>query len=188
MGNRGGRIHDACRRLGTSRWASYQWIACVLEFCGRKREVMSPNRYTELFFLDEATALASGHRPCFECRRADALAFREAWMRAYGLDRRPSAGEMDRILQAERITRDRRKVSFEAALSGLPGGVMVEVEPGVACLWAGGKLRRWNFAGYAIEPLEAPPGPLRVLTPRSMVKVLEAGYQLVDWPRQPPNP
>lgn len=188
MGNRGGRIHDANRRLGASRWASHQWIACVLEFRGRRREVMAPNRYTELFFLDEATALASGHRPCFECRRADAVAFRDAWMRAFQLDHSPSAGEMDHVLHVERTTRDRGKVTFEARLPDLPAGVMVEVHPGQACLWVGGQLRPWSFAGYALEPLAAPPGKVSVLTPRCIVKVLEAGYQLPDWPRQPLNP
>ena len=85
MGNRGGRIHLAADpetgegpRLGRRRWASRQWICCVLAFKGRRRQVMGPG-YTELFFLDEATALAAGHRPCFECRRAEALAFAEAW-------------------------------------------------------------------------------------------------------------
>ena len=72
MGNRGGAFHAADRTIGTRRWATRQWIACVLEFKDRHREVMQPNRYTELFFLDEATALAAGHRPCFECRRAEA--------------------------------------------------------------------------------------------------------------------
>ena len=77
MGNRGGCFHLPDRTLGARRWATRQWIACVLEFKGRHRAaMMQPNRYTELFFLDEATALAAGHRPCFECRRRDAERFR----------------------------------------------------------------------------------------------------------------
>ncbi|MEL6871445.1 MAG: hypothetical protein AAFO62_01345, partial [Pseudomonadota bacterium] len=71
MGNRGGRIHTPDKTLSRRRWASRHWICCVLEFRGRHREVMAPRSYTELFFLDEATAFAAGHRPCFECRRAD---------------------------------------------------------------------------------------------------------------------
>ena len=85
MGNRGGAFHLPDQTLGPRRWATTQWIACVLEFKGRHRQVMQPNRYTELFFLDEATALAAGHRPCFECRRADAERFAELWARAQGL-------------------------------------------------------------------------------------------------------
>ena len=79
MGNRGGAFHLPDQTLGPRRWATTQWIACVLQFKGRHRQVMQPNRYTELFFLDEATALAAGHRPCFECRRADADRFAELW-------------------------------------------------------------------------------------------------------------
>ena len=82
MGNRGGAFHLPDQTLGPRRWATRQWIACVLEFKGRHREVMRPNRYTELFFLDEATALAAGHRPCFECRRSDAERFAELLARA----------------------------------------------------------------------------------------------------------
>ncbi|MGF1545421.1 MAG: hypothetical protein ACFB00_13165 [Parvularculaceae bacterium] len=84
MGNRGGRLHDPkTKRLTRRRWASKRWISCVLDFKGRHREVMGPG-YTELFFLDEATALAAGHRPCFESRRADAIAFAAAWALARG--------------------------------------------------------------------------------------------------------
>ncbi len=82
MGNRGGCFHDAEQRLTASRWVNTHWITCRLEFKGWHREVMQPRRYTELFFLDEATAFAAGHRPCFECRRHDAKAFQSAWVAA----------------------------------------------------------------------------------------------------------
>src|SRR5262249_48070514 len=84
MGNRGGVVHLPDPTPGTRRWASRQWIACVLQFKGRQREVMQPNGYTELFFLDEATALAAGHRPCFECRRGEAEHFAELWAMTQG--------------------------------------------------------------------------------------------------------
>ena len=85
MGNRGGCFHLPDRTLGSRRWATRQWIACVLEFKGRHRQaMMQPNRYTELFFLDEATALAAGHRPCFECRRRDAERFAALWAETRG--------------------------------------------------------------------------------------------------------
>src|SRR5438034_9390541 len=102
MGNRGGRIHRNDRTLGTRRWASRAWICCVTRFKGRHRTVWG-HGYTELFFLDEPTALAAGHRPCFECRRRDALAFAEHWRQAFRLRARPSAGDMDERLHAERL-------------------------------------------------------------------------------------
>jgi hypothetical protein len=94
MGNRG-ILHDSGRRLHpTRRWTHKTWICCLCEFKGRHRAVMTPGRYTELFFLDEATALAAGHRPCFECRRADANQFAAAWAHGNG-GPLPSAGDMD---------------------------------------------------------------------------------------------
>src|SRR5476649_2859048 len=109
MGNRGGRIHTASRKLRKRRWASRQWICCVLDFKGRQRDVWG-RFYTELFFLDEVTALAAGHRPCFECRRADAVAFAAAWARAFGLQIPPRAPEMDKVLNAERLEGMRKRV------------------------------------------------------------------------------
>ncbi len=102
MGNRGGRFHRADRTLSSRRWVSRQWICCRLEFSDRHREVWRTG-YTELFFLDEVTALAAGHRPCFECRRADARAFAEALATGRALAAPPRAAEMDAILHAERL-------------------------------------------------------------------------------------
>ena len=102
MGNRGGRFHTDDKMLMRRRWASRQWICCVLEFKGRRRDVWSRS-YTELFFLDEPTAFAAGHRPCFECRRKDAQAFAEKWREARRLRSPPSAAEMDNVLHAERL-------------------------------------------------------------------------------------
>ena len=93
VGNRG-VLHDDERRL-VRPWRLRRWICCVLEFKGIRRTVMSPRRWTELFFLDEATAFAAGHRPCFECRRASALAYQAAWARAFGLRELPKADAMD---------------------------------------------------------------------------------------------
>ena len=104
MGNRGGAFHLPDRTLGARRWATRQWIACVLEFKGRHRAaMMQPNRYTELFFLDEATALAAGHRPCFECRRRDAERFAALWAETRGWPAPARAPEMDVGLHAERV-------------------------------------------------------------------------------------
>ncbi len=108
MGNRGGALHNSEREIVRS-YKSRRWIACVLEFKGRRRTVMSERRYTELFFLDEAVAFAAGHRPCAECRRERFNAFKEAWRRARGLDNLPFADEMDMELHPARI--DSRKKS-----------------------------------------------------------------------------
>src|ERR1700722_14212140 len=124
MGNRG-VLHDDEGHIRRA-WQLKRWIVCVLEFRGRKRQVMSPGRYTELFFLDEATALAASHRPCAECRHARFLAFCNAWGTAHpgdGTSARPSATVIDERLHAERIAPDRSKRSFVAALDQLPNGV-----------------------------------------------------------------
>src|SRR5471032_3389820 len=122
MGNRGGRIHTDSRTLTKRRWASRQWICCVLDFKGRQRDVWG-RYYTELFFLDEVTALAAGHRPCFECRRKDAEAFAEAWRQAFKLLKRPRADEMDLVLQAERLD-GRAKRLHRGNIDGLPDGAV----------------------------------------------------------------
>ena len=183
MGNRGGRIHRPDRTLGRARWASRQWIACLLEFKGRHREVMAPNRYTELFFLDEATALAAGHRPCFECRRGDALAFRTAWMRAFGLEAPASAAEMDRVLHASRPASGTPGIPHRVVVSALPDGAMVELEPAIAALVVGGRLHRWSFDGYSPYAETHQAGDVAVLTPGPIIAVLRNGYRPTDWLR-----
>lgn len=184
MGNRGGAFHRPDRTLGARRWASRQWICCRLSFKGRHRVVMSPNRYTELFFLDEATALAAGHRPCFECRREDAKAFAEAWRRARGLAEPPSAAEMDRALHDERVAADGSKRTFAAPLVDLPAGTMVRWLGASAAVVASGdrqggvRLRPWTAGGYGPEHIAAGVRTVAdVLTPETIVAVLRAGYR-----------
>src|SRR5215510_2985816 len=99
MGNRGGKFHADDRSLTGRRWVSRQWICCLLKFKGRRRNVWG-RYYTELFFLDEVTAFAAGHRPCFECRRKDAERFAALFS---GKVRRAAAGTMDELLHAERL-------------------------------------------------------------------------------------
>lgn len=173
FGNRGGRIHDPTTKLLLKRrWASRRWIACVLEFKGRRRAVMGDG-YTELFFYDEATALASGHRPCFECRRADARAFAAAWARARRSPRQPLAGEMDEILHLERLaifSGDRSRVSPSA----LPDGVMV-ARKNEAFLVAREGVQSWSPSGYGER--RDPEGVYELLTPPSVVAALRAGYR-----------
>ncbi len=173
MGNRGGRIHDpGTRTLLKRRYASRRWIACVLDFKNRRRPVMGAG-YTELFFLDEATALAAGHRPCFECRRAEAKAFGEAWMRADRRDRQPSADEMDARLHAERcaiFAGDRARVTVR----NLPQGAMVADANGAYLVAAEG-LKRWSPSGYG--EAQGADGNHDLLTPPSIVAALAAGYR-----------
>ena len=175
MGNRGGAFHTEAKTLRHRRWASKQWICCQLEFKGRRREVMTPNRYTELFFLDEATALAAGHRPCFECRRQDALWFATLWARGRGLEGRATAGEMDDVLQPERVDAAGAKPVWQAEAPSLPSGTFVRAE-GAPHLLLASWLLAWTPGGYEATRPRPEAGPLDVLTPRSIVAVLSAGY------------
>jgi hypothetical protein len=175
MGNRG-CLHGQGRELGISRWRSKLWIGCVLDWRGRRRDPMPPGRWTALFFLDEATALAAGHRPCAYCRRADYVDFAEAWRRSAGLAARPAATEMDAQLHAERTDRVRRKRTHLADLAELPEGVMIRTGDG-ASLLVEGRLRPWSFSGYGSALPERPSGLVEVLTPPSIVAAISAGYR-----------
>lgn len=175
MGNRGGRLHDAQRRLGARRWMSRQWICCRLEFNDRKRAVMGQNSYTELFFLDEATAMAAGHRPCFECRRQDFLWFATLWARTRDLNGRGTAGEIDQILHAERVDGMGSKPTYQAPAASLPSGTFVRLD-GAPHLVLAGWLLAWSPGGYTASVPRPDNRNLDVLTPRSIVAVLSAGY------------
>jgi hypothetical protein len=135
---------------------------------------MAPGRYTELFFLDEATALAAGHRPCWECRRDDALRFRAAWARAGGRDEAIGFEELDRRLHEDRVESPGRMRRWTADGASLPDGTMV-AHDGAAFLVSGDRLVEWTPGGYAASrPRTA--GPVLVLTPRSIVEAIGAGY------------
>jgi hypothetical protein len=175
MGNRG-CLHGQGRSLGVSRWRSKLWICCLLDFKGVQRDPMPPGRWTALFFLDEATALSAGHRPCGYCRRADYLAFAEAWRAARRLPRRLLAPEMDAALHAERTDRSRRKLSYLAPVAGLPDGVMIRTADGPGLL-VNGQVRPWSFRGYGAPVQAGRAGPVEVLTPPSIVAAITAGYQ-----------
>ncbi len=173
MGNRGGALHTAGREV-VRRYKSRRWIACVLEFRGRHRIVMSPNRYTELFFLDEAVAFAAGHRPCAECRRDRYNAFKSAWKRAHVQDELPFADEMDLELHPARIGNG-KKVTYEVALDSLPDGCFVQ-SAGCAYLVAGDALLLWTPEGYARRDGRPKDSIVTVLTPKSIVGCFRQGY------------
>jgi hypothetical protein len=179
MGNRG-VLHDTGGHIKRA-WQVKRWIVCALKFRGRKRTVMTPGHYTELFFLDEATALAAGHRPCAECRHARFIAFCDAWRKAHPADRasaRPAATEIDDRLHAERIAPDHSKGYFIAPLDELPDGVFVTATAwgGQAYLVLGDNLLAWSPGGYGERQRRLKSPEVRVLTPPSTVAAICAGY------------
>lgn len=174
MGNRG-ILHDAEKRIGKTH-VHQNWIICVLEFKGRKRELMAEGCYTELFFLDEATALAAGHRPCAECQRTRYRNFSEIWQRLHGpaMEGRTLAQTIDRELHAARIARGGVQVIFEANAAELPTGTMISVNGQPVLLWEGAQFE-WSFEGYERRAVPVT-GRVRVLTPRPLVDVLGEGF------------
>jgi hypothetical protein len=178
-GNRG-IIHDPrTKTLLKKRWSSPAWITCVCEFRGRRRDVMATQSWTELFFLDEATALAAGHRPCFYCRRDDANRFRAAWEEGNGV-RRLRATEIDAVLHAERLNgRVKRLHALPCAIEDLPDGVMVAAEA-ESYLILRGKPLQWSFDGY--RSVDHAPRDARLLTPPSTLLTLRAGYRAMLHP------
>lgn len=174
MGNRG-ILHDGEQRVRKTH-AHRNWVACALSYKGRRREIMAPGRYTELFFLDEATALAAGHRPCATCRRDRYRAFVGAWEAVHG-----GAAEglslpqtIDWSLHGARINRG-QKVTFEADVAALPDGTVVADGTEALLIWRGQALR-WSFGGYARRG-PVPSGPVPVLTPGPVVGVLRQGFR-----------
>jgi hypothetical protein len=170
MGNRGGRLHDAGKALGTRRWASRQWICCELEFNGRQRKVWGDS-YTELFFLDEVTAFAAGHRPCFECRRKDAEHFAALFS---GKSKRASAPAMDEVLHAERLD-GKAKRTHSRDIDTLPDGAMIALDDQAFAV-RGEHLLKWTPKGYATSLPRPRHAVVEVLTPPSVLRVLTKGY------------
>jgi len=181
MGNRGGCMHTADGQLASRRWCSKRWITCVLEFKDRRRTLMSPGQYTELFFLDEATALSAGHRPCCECRRDSYLAFVAAWLTG-NPDARPNGklkvASLDNRLHEDRVRRDKSKVMHRALVETLPDGAFIafDAEPDDAWLIWQRAMYRWTPGGYVQRRDLAEGGLVNVLTPLSIVNALDAGY------------
>lgn len=175
MGNRG-ILHDDARRLGRARWRLRAWLICRLAFNGRYRRVMTPRRYTELFFFDEAVALAAGHRPCFECRRRDYHRFLDAWTAAQGGER-PTAPALDRVLHDARIDEGGQR-RFEAHIADLPDGAFVLSRDGTPSLLWGGSLHPYLGDRYGPPQAVDPGSPLVVLTPKPTIAALRAGYRI----------
>jgi hypothetical protein len=171
-GNRGGCFHRPDRTLHERHWANRQWLCCVLQFKNRRRTLLQPGRFTELFFLDEATALAAGHRPCFECRRDAAVRFQSLWPGS----RKTSAPDMDVVLHAQRLTEAGLKRVATSNLAVLPDGAFVRWL-GTPHLVQSHQLHHWSFEGYTIALPRPALATVEVLTPPAIVAILQAGYQ-----------
>ncbi len=186
IGNRGGKIHSPkTKNLLNRRWSTRQWICCALSFKNRRREIMG-NSYTELFFLDEVTALAAGHRPCFECRREQARLFAAAFAQPEGP--LPRAADIDSVLHQERLEGKAKRL-YKAKLSDLPDGVIVRPLDSRALLYPhappeenffalrAGRLLLWSFNGYGAKLTRPLLEEVMVLTPPSITQALLRGYQ-----------
>jgi hypothetical protein len=172
-GNRG-IIHDPATKTLTRRWASQAWLTCVCEFRGRRRDVMGTRSWTELFFLDEATALAAGHRPCFYCRRADADRFRAAWEKGNGAANM-LAPEIDAVLHRERLDhRAKRLHPLPMPVEKLPDGAMLQQGTESFAIVQGRSLV-WSPAGY--RQAQTALQDVMLLTPPSTLRALLAGYR-----------
>ena len=178
VGNRG-IIHDpATRTLLRKRWSCSAWLICVLQFRGRRRKVMGGQSWTELFFLDEATAFAAGHRPCFFCRRDDANRFRAAWEQGNGANEL-HAPDMDGVLHRERLASGKKLHPLPAKIGKLPDGTMVQ-DGEDSFLIAEGRALKWSPAGYT--KAERALTDAKLLTPPSTVRAFAAGFRPVLHP------
>src|SRR6185312_8272050 len=166
MGNRG-ILHDDAGRLVRS-WQVRRWIACRTAFRGRHRQLLQPHSWTELFFLDEATAFAAGHRPCAECRHADYQRFKAAWAVAVGVPN--GADAMDTVLHADRLEgrgAHQRKRTYWEQLATLPDGAFIRLDGSAWLLWSE-QLLEWSAGGYRTRRSQpSTSGRVEVLTPRS---------------------
>ncbi len=178
-GNRG-VIHNADKEIVRNHAVKY-WITCELKYKNFQRKVMTPNRWTELFFLDEATAFAAGHRPCGFCRNSDFKRFKNLWLLAngeqYGLEKDVKIDVIDALIHQERLNADGLQKTFKVILSTLPDGTFVSFnEDSKAYLWHQQNLYEWSFGGYTKILKFEQNQEVNVLTPFSYVETFRAGY------------
>ena len=175
MGNRG-VLHNSKKAL-VKPFKNKAWITCLLEFKGRSRQLMSPNQYTELFFYDEVTAFAAGHRPCAECRRARYNEFKEAWSLCYSSSpaAKISVKDIDEILHSERIENE-NKLTWKSPLQTLPHGTMFQLGSDFYAVYENGILK-WSYEGYQPVCSEKLPDEVDVLTPESIVLLFAKGFK-----------
>jgi hypothetical protein len=176
MGNRG-ILHDESGAI-VRRSKGCRWLICLLEFKGIRRTVMSPGRYTELFFLDEAVGFAAGHRPCAECRRDRFNAFKAAWACRHGRDPNypPLASEIDDELHRTRIDRRGVKLTYQAPLHLLPDGTFIQIAK-CSYLVLENTLLLWTAEGYTKRISRPDRLTVAVLTPQPVVECFQRGYR-----------
>lgn len=175
MGNRG-NLHNHERQVVRVS-AHKSWVTCRLEFQGIRRELMKPGHYTELFFLDEATAYAAGHRPCNDCQKDRLKEFKTYWLAANGdlLNlHSPVIAAIDAVLHAERFDKVKGKVSYADTAASLPDGTFISHNGSYYLQW-GGKFREWSASGY-VSAIDLPGDQIvTVLTPKSIVECFRHG-------------
>jgi hypothetical protein len=171
LGNRG-ILHNSSKEI-VSTHKIKGWVTCLLQFKGRKREIMAPNRYTELFFLDEATAFSAGHRPCAECRRERYNEFKEKWLKANGNlleGNKPTVSNIDKVIHEQRIHK-KEQITYITNFGLLPDGTIIEQKTKAYLIWKN-KLFLWTFSGYLLADIKiGEHDEVKVLTPKSYVKM-----------------
>lgn len=175
LGNRG-ILHNDNKEIVTA-YKSKAWITCLLDFKGTKREIMSKGQYTELFFLDEATAFSAGHRPCAQCQRKRYNEFKNKWLKANGHKvngQKTNIANIDKIIHQERIHK-KQKITFIAQLNLLPDGTMIQINNAVYILWSG-NLHKWTFDGYSLSDIRITKEEVNVITPQSYVKMFANNF------------
>jgi hypothetical protein len=176
MGNRG-ILHDADNKI-VRQWQHKSWVTCLLEFGDLKRNPFKPNNYSELFFLDEATSLAAGHRPCGFCQRNRFQLFKDEWFKSNTASDEMTSraiGAIDKVLHVQRVVPGGAKRTYSCVLAELPIGTMFEIDGAVFLNWTTGQLP-WSFKGYAL-PVKLPSSTtVQVLTPPSVVRMFLNGF------------
>ncbi|MAC83959.1 MAG: hypothetical protein CL624_07470 [Arcobacter sp.] len=175
LGNRG-IIHNEQKEI-ISPFKIKGWVTCQLEFKGRKRELMAKGRYTELFFIDEATAFSAGHRPCAECRRTRYNEFKSKWLEANQnllIDDSRSIANIDKIIHQDRINK-KQKVTYQDKMTLLPNGTMIQIDNIEYLIW-NYKVFKWTFEGYESTNINIIDKNVTVLTPKSYVEMFKKGF------------
>lgn len=175
MGNRG-ILHNSQKQI-FRHYQHQSWVTCLLEFKGRHRQVMTPKQYTELFFLDEATAFAAGHRPCGECRRQRYLEFKHLWV-SVNLGKDPQKvkiSEINRWMHQERVQAG-KKVLFKSEPEKLPDGSMFAIGDKAFLVYQN-NFYLWSFSGYCSSPGLEIQREVEILTPKSIVNIFYAGFK-----------
>ncbi|GAB2794631.1 hypothetical protein GCM10027040_21120 [Halomonas shantousis] len=178
LGNRG-QLHDANKNI-VRPWKTKAWVTCALEYGDTQRTIFAPDSYSELFFLDEATAFAAGHRPCASCRNKRYREFKAQWLAANPElvpGEKPPIAAIDKVLHAERAAQSGDKVTFKTAIETLPFGTIIE-QDGATFLVGEKELLPWSFHGYSQPALLPEEGTsVTVLTPASIVLLFQQGFR-----------